>query len=159
QAALEHDSAERDEVMGRFRKKVDRLVQALATVPGVRVLPPAGAVYALPHLSAVFADLGITSPRLAVVLPQGVAEPQRRGLRGRGVLRAGRPGLLALQLCGAGRPAGGGGGVPARGGGAEGAGGAVFTRPPPLPSGLSKISPRFHWSSPPGCVGYLLSAP
>ncbi len=74
QAALERDAAERDEVMGRFRKKVDRLVQALATVPGVRVLPPAGTFYAFPDVSAVCADLGITSHGLAMFLLEAADE-------------------------------------------------------------------------------------
>src|SRR4051812_20198930 len=45
QAALEHDAAERDEVMGRFRKKVELLVRELRKLPDVKVLMPAGTFY------------------------------------------------------------------------------------------------------------------
>lgn len=68
QAALEHDSAERDEVMGRFRKKVELLVRALRDVPEVRVLMPAGTFYVFPDVSAVCQRLGITSHGLAMFL-------------------------------------------------------------------------------------------
>src|SRR4051812_28416380 len=49
-AALAHDSAERDEVMGRFHKKVQLLVTALRQVPEVTVLMPAGTFYAFPDV-------------------------------------------------------------------------------------------------------------
>ncbi|MFO0841620.1 MAG: aminotransferase class I/II-fold pyridoxal phosphate-dependent enzyme [Gemmataceae bacterium] len=68
QAALEHDAAERDEVMGRFRKKVELLVRALRGVPEVRVLMPAGTFYAFPDVSAICSRLGITSHGLAMFL-------------------------------------------------------------------------------------------
>jgi aspartate aminotransferase len=68
QAALEHDTAERDEVMGRFRQKVERLVEALAKVPGVKVLPPAGTFYAFPDVSAICSRYQIPSHTLAMYL-------------------------------------------------------------------------------------------
>jgi aspartate aminotransferase len=68
QAALEHDAAERDEVMGRFRKKVELLTAALGRVEGVRVRPPAGTFYAFPDVSALCGRLGITSHGLAMFL-------------------------------------------------------------------------------------------
>jgi aspartate aminotransferase len=71
QAALEHDAAERDEVMGRFRKKVELLVGDLRRVDGVKVLMPAGTFYAFPDVSAVCRRLGITSHGLAMYLLEG----------------------------------------------------------------------------------------
>jgi aspartate aminotransferase len=71
QAALEHDSAERDEVMSRFRKKVELLVAELSRVPGVKVLQPAGTFYAFPDVSAICKRLGITSHGLAMYLLEG----------------------------------------------------------------------------------------
>jgi aspartate aminotransferase len=78
QAALEQDERERDEVMGRFRKKVDLLVQALREVPGVRVLPPAGTFYVFPDVSALCEKLGITSHGLAMFLLE--AADDRKGV-------------------------------------------------------------------------------
>jgi aspartate aminotransferase len=71
QAALDNDSAERDEVMGRFRKKVELLVEALRKVDGVSVLMPAGTFYAFPDVSAICRRLGITSHGLAMYLLEG----------------------------------------------------------------------------------------
>ena len=71
EAALDHDSAERDEVMARFRKKVALLVDELCRVDGVRVLMPAGTFYAFPDVSAVCRRLGITSHGLAMYLLEG----------------------------------------------------------------------------------------
>jgi aspartate aminotransferase len=65
QAALEQDTAERDEVMGRFRRKVELLVEELRKVEGVKVLMPAGTFYAFPDLSALCRRLGIQSHGLA----------------------------------------------------------------------------------------------
>src|SRR5207237_43180 len=76
QAALEHDTAERDEVMGRFRKKVELLVEELRRVEGVKVLMPAGTFYAFPDVSAVCRRLGIQSHGLAMYLLEG-ADDQR----------------------------------------------------------------------------------
>lgn len=75
-AALEHDAAERDEVMHRFRKKVELLVEALRKVEGVRVLMPAGTFYVFPDVSAICRRLGIQSHGLAMYLLEG-ADDQR----------------------------------------------------------------------------------
>src|SRR4029079_5290753 len=45
QAALEHDSAERDRVMAKFHAKVELLVNELRKVPDVTVLMPKGTFY------------------------------------------------------------------------------------------------------------------
>jgi len=68
QAALDHDSAERDEVMARFHKKVRLLVEALRAVDGVTVLMPAGTFYVFPDVSPICRRLGITSHGLAMYL-------------------------------------------------------------------------------------------
>jgi aspartate aminotransferase len=71
QAALEHDSAERDETMQRFRKKVELLVADLRQVEGVRVLMPAGSFYVFPDVSGICRRLGILSHGLAMYLLEG----------------------------------------------------------------------------------------
>ncbi len=68
QAALEHDAAERDEVMRRFRKKVELLAADLRQVEGVNVLTPTGTFYVFPDVSAICRRLGITSHGLAMFL-------------------------------------------------------------------------------------------
>lgn len=68
QAALEKDAAERDEVMQRFRKKVELLVEDLRRVDGVKVLMPAGTFYVFPDVSAICRRLRITSHGLAMFL-------------------------------------------------------------------------------------------
>jgi aspartate aminotransferase len=73
-AALDHDDAERDEVMGRFHKKVELLVEALKKVEGVTVLMPAGTFYAFPDVSPICRRLGITSHGLAMYLLEGADE-------------------------------------------------------------------------------------
>lgn len=70
-AALEKDASERDEVMQRFRLKVEKLVAALRTVPGVTVLMPAGTFYVFPHVQPICEQLGITSHGLAMFLLEG----------------------------------------------------------------------------------------
>ena len=71
QAALEHDAAERDEVMQRFRRKVDLLVETLRKVPGVKVQPPPATFYVFPDVSAICKQLGIHSHGLAMYLLEG----------------------------------------------------------------------------------------
>lgn len=71
EAALQRDAAERDEVMGRFRKKVELLVEDLRRVEGVKVLLPAGTFYVFPDVSAICRRLGITSHGLAMYLLEG----------------------------------------------------------------------------------------
>jgi aspartate aminotransferase len=68
QAALEHDAGERDEVMGRFRKKVELLVAALKKVDGVRVLQPRGTFYVFPDVTPICRRLGMQSHGLAMYL-------------------------------------------------------------------------------------------
>ncbi|MFN4258379.1 MAG: pyridoxal phosphate-dependent aminotransferase [Gemmataceae bacterium] len=70
-AALEHDAAARDDVMQRFRKKVELLVEALRQVPEVQVLMPAGTFYVFPDVSAICQRLEITSHGLAMYLLEG----------------------------------------------------------------------------------------
>src|SRR5206468_10489806 len=71
QAALERDATERDEVMGRFKKKVELLVEELRRVEGVTVLMPAGTFYAFPDVSAICRRLGIQAHGLAMYLLEG----------------------------------------------------------------------------------------
>jgi aspartate aminotransferase len=78
QAALEYDAAERDEAMGRFRKKVELLVRALRDVPDVRALMPAGTFYVFPDVSALCERLAITSHGLAMFLLE--AADDRKGV-------------------------------------------------------------------------------
>jgi aspartate aminotransferase len=78
QAALEHDAAERDEAMRRFKTKVELLVGDLRKVEGVKVLMPAGTFYAFPDVSAHCKRLGIQSHGLAMYLLEGADD--RRGV-------------------------------------------------------------------------------
>src|SRR5437868_13790065 len=95
QAALQHDALERDEVMERFRKKVEFLVAALRRVPDVKVLMPAGTFYVFPDVSAICRRLGITSHGLAMFLLEGADDAfgvaclggECFGVAGQGVLR------------------------------------------------------------------------
>jgi aspartate aminotransferase len=75
-AALESDAAERDEVMQRFHKKVQLLVDDLKKIEGVKVLMPAGTFYVFPNVSAICQRLGIQSHGLAMYLLEG-ADDQR----------------------------------------------------------------------------------
>jgi aspartate aminotransferase len=68
QAALEQDAVERDEVMARFRIKVQLLVSELRKVEGVTVLMPPGTFYVFPDVSAHCKRLGIRSHGLAMYL-------------------------------------------------------------------------------------------
>jgi aspartate aminotransferase len=74
QAALEHDAVERDEVMQRFKKKVELLVEDLRGVEGVKVLMPVGTFYVFPDVSAICRRLGIQSHGLAMYLLEGADE-------------------------------------------------------------------------------------
>ncbi|MCS7047388.1 MAG: aminotransferase class I/II-fold pyridoxal phosphate-dependent enzyme, partial [Gemmataceae bacterium] len=68
EAALNHDARERDEVMQRFKEKVELLVAALRRVDGVTVLMPAGTFYVFPNVAPICRRLGITSHGLAMYL-------------------------------------------------------------------------------------------
>jgi aspartate aminotransferase len=78
QAALEHDAAERDEAMQRFRVKVELLTAALRQVEGVQVLVPAGTFYVFPNVSAICRRLGMRSHGLAMFLLE--AADDKRGV-------------------------------------------------------------------------------
>lgn len=71
EAALQRDASERDEVMKKFQKKVELLVNALKEVDEVKVLMPAGTFYVFPDVSAICQRLGITSHGLAMYLLEG----------------------------------------------------------------------------------------
>jgi aspartate aminotransferase len=71
QAALLRDAAERDEIMGRFRRKVELLVEELRHIEGVKVFVPAGTFYIFPDLSAICQRLSIRSHGLAMYLLEG----------------------------------------------------------------------------------------
>jgi aspartate aminotransferase len=70
-AALEHDAAERDAAMQKFRAKVELLVGELRKVDGVTAAMPAGTFYVFPDVTAVCHRLGITSHGLAMYLLEG----------------------------------------------------------------------------------------
>jgi aspartate aminotransferase len=74
EAALEHDSAERDEVMSRFKTKVELLVNDLRRVADVRVLMPPGTFYVFPDVSPICRRLGIQSHGLAMYLLEAADE-------------------------------------------------------------------------------------
>jgi aspartate aminotransferase len=78
QAALQRDTAERDEVMARFQKKVQLLVEHLQRVEGVQVQMPAGTFYVFPDVSAHCRRLGIQSHGLAMYLLEGADD--RKGV-------------------------------------------------------------------------------
>lgn len=71
QAALEHDAAERDQVMQQFQQKVKLLVDELKNVEGVKVFMPVGTFYVFPDVSAICRRLNITSHGLAMYLLEG----------------------------------------------------------------------------------------
>ena len=68
EAALKNDDKERDEVMQRFKKKVELLVHELKSVDGVTVIMPAGTFYVFPNVAPICMKLGITSHGLAMFL-------------------------------------------------------------------------------------------
>jgi aspartate aminotransferase len=77
-AALEHDAAERDEAMRKFRHKVELLVSELKQVDGVTVLMPSGTFYVFPNVEPICRRLGIKSHGLAMYLLEGADD--RRGV-------------------------------------------------------------------------------
>jgi aspartate aminotransferase len=70
-AALEHDGATRDDYMGRFRRKVDRLADGLKGIDGLEVARPSGTFYVFPDVRLLCNRLGITSQGLALYLLEG----------------------------------------------------------------------------------------
>lgn len=71
EAALKNDDRERDEVMQRFQKKVELLVNELKQLKGVTVLMPAGTFYVFPNVAPICDALKITSHGLAMFLLEG----------------------------------------------------------------------------------------
>jgi aspartate aminotransferase len=71
EAALKNDDTERDEVMQRFKKKVELLVNELKQLDGVTVIMPAGTFYVFPNVQPICKKLGITSHGLAMYLLEG----------------------------------------------------------------------------------------
>ena len=95
QAALEHDAAERDEMMAKFQKKVELLVSELRKVDGVTVLMPAGTFYVFPNVSAICRRLGHHVARAGDVPAGRRGRQERRGVPGRRVLRRAAAGSCA----------------------------------------------------------------
>jgi aspartate aminotransferase len=71
QAALEYDTATRNDYMNRFRGKVERLCDGLKNVEGFRVARPPGTFYVFPDVREVCNRLQITSHGLAYYLLEG----------------------------------------------------------------------------------------
>lgn len=70
-AALRHDQQERDEVMQKFRKKVELLTAGLNKIDGFDTLEPAGTFYVFPNVAEICNRLKITSHGLALYLLEG----------------------------------------------------------------------------------------
>ena len=70
-AALEHDAVARDDYMGRFRRKVERLAEGLKGIDGFKVARPAGTFYVFPDVRVLCNRLAITSQGLALYLLEG----------------------------------------------------------------------------------------
>ena len=70
-AALENDAAERDDVMRKFRAKVELLTSGLNRIDGFHALEPTGTFYVFPSVSEVCNRLKITTHGLALYLLQG----------------------------------------------------------------------------------------
>jgi len=77
-AALEHDAAERDDSMRKFKAKVELLVGEFRKVPDVTVLMPKGTFYVFPRVEPICRRLGITSHGLAMYLLEGADD--KRGV-------------------------------------------------------------------------------
>jgi aspartate aminotransferase len=67
-AAIENDTAERDQTMAKFHNKVRLLVDQLKTVTDVKVEMPAGTFYVFPNIEKICEKLKITSHGLAMYL-------------------------------------------------------------------------------------------
>lgn len=70
-AALQNDAAERDEVMGLFRAKVELLAAGLNGIDGIRTLPATATFYVFADVSELCDRFGISSHGLAMYLLQG----------------------------------------------------------------------------------------
>jgi len=67
-AALENDEEESHQMMARFRRKVELLVDGLNRIEGVHCLMPGGTFYVFPRVAPICNRLGITSHGLALYL-------------------------------------------------------------------------------------------
>lgn len=70
-AALEKDSAERDETMQKFREKVELLTTGLNKIEGFQTIDPTSTFYVFPNIAPVCNKLGITSHGFALYLLEG----------------------------------------------------------------------------------------
>jgi aspartate aminotransferase len=95
-AALQHDSAERDLTMQRFRKKVELLVSELRQIKGVNVLMPVGTFYVFPDVSAICRPLGMRSHGLAMYLLEGADDKKGVACLGGECFGAAGQGFLRL---------------------------------------------------------------
>ena len=111
EAALKNDAAERDEVMQRFKKKVELLVQRVEDGGGRHGHHAGRHVLRLPERRPDLHAAGHHLARPGDVPARSRRRRDGRGLPGRRMLRPRGQGLPALQLRGAGRSLDGGGGV------------------------------------------------
>ena len=70
-AALDGDARERDEVMLKFREKVELLTSGLNRIDGFHSLAPTATFYVFPNVAPVCNRLGVTSHGLALFLLEG----------------------------------------------------------------------------------------
>jgi aspartate aminotransferase len=70
-AALHNDTAERADVMEKFREKVVLLTQGLNRIEGFHSLPPTATFYVFPNVAPVCNRLGVTSHGLALFMLEG----------------------------------------------------------------------------------------
>ena len=81
-AAIEHDTAERTATMAKFQKKVELLVGALQTVPGVSVKMPKGTFYVFANVQPICERLGLRSHGLAMFLLEAADDAKGVGCLG-----------------------------------------------------------------------------
>jgi aspartate aminotransferase len=70
-AAMEQDTRERDDMMQKFRRKVELLTEGLNRIEGFHALDPTGTFYVFPNVKPICNRLGITSHGLALYLLDG----------------------------------------------------------------------------------------
>jgi aspartate aminotransferase len=70
-AALREDTAERDDMMQKFRDQVVLLTEGLNRIDGFHSLPPTATFYVFPNVAPVCNRLGVTSHGLAMFLLEG----------------------------------------------------------------------------------------
>jgi aspartate aminotransferase len=70
-AALKKDTAERGEVMRKFREKVVLLTEGLNKIDGIHSLPPTATFYVFPNVAPICNRLRVTSHGLALFMLQG----------------------------------------------------------------------------------------